>query len=84
MRLSVRKNLCCISPGQTIDGNYQRLRILRIKKSVTKFLASSSLDVTLSGSLLTTMKDQARWAVENKLTDRKIPNYSDFVYAGCA
>ncbi len=66
-------------PGQTVE--IISAAYFTDKEIVTKFLASSSLDVTLSGSLLTTMKDQARWAVENKLTDhREIPNYSDFVY----
>lgn len=37
--------------------------------------------IWLSQELLLTMEDQARWAIENKLTDQTtVPNYLDFIY----
>jgi ABC-type nitrate/sulfonate/bicarbonate transport system substrate-binding protein len=37
--------------------------------------------VTLDQSLLTTIEDQARWAIKNKLTNQsRLPNYLDFIY----
>lgn len=40
-----------------------------------------SFAVTLDQSLLTTLEDQARWAIKNKLTEAtQVPNYLDFIY----
>lgn len=37
--------------------------------------------VTLDQSLLTTLEDQARWAIKNKLTEAtQVPNYLNFIY----
>ena len=37
--------------------------------------------VSLDQELLIAMEDQARWRIENKLTDKaKVPNYLDFIY----
>ena len=37
--------------------------------------------VSLSQSLLVTMEDQARWAIQNNLTDAtEVPNYLDYIY----
>ena len=39
------------------------------------------LEVSLEQSLLTSLENEARWAIRNKLTDRKkIPNYLNFIY----
>jgi NitT/TauT family transport system substrate-binding protein len=38
-------------------------------------------EVALEQSLLTSLENQARWAIRNKLTDRKkVPNYLNFIY----
>jgi len=43
--------------------------------------AETELKVSLDQSLLFTIEDQARWAIKNKLTDkRQTPNYLDFIY----
>lgn len=40
-----------------------------------------SFAVTLDQSLLTTLEDQARWAIKNKLTQAtQVPNYLNFIY----
>lgn len=37
--------------------------------------------VTLSPNLLLNMEDQARWAIRNKLTDKRtVPNYLNYIY----
>ena len=37
--------------------------------------------LTLDQTLLLTLEDEARWAIQNKLTDKtKIPNYLDYIY----
>ena len=48
---------------------------------VATIMSGSSFKVSLDQSLLTTLEDQARWAVKNKLTETtKIPNYLNFIY----
>jgi len=38
-------------------------------------------DVSLRQSLILTLEDQARWAIENNLTDAtEVPNYLDYIY----
>jgi sulfonate transport system substrate-binding protein len=38
-------------------------------------------EVALEQSLLTSLENQARWVIRNKLTDRKkVPNYLNFIY----
>jgi len=38
-------------------------------------------EVSLEQSLLTSLENEARWAIRNKLTDRtKVPNYLNFIY----
>jgi NitT/TauT family transport system substrate-binding protein len=37
--------------------------------------------ITLGQSLLVTLEDQARWAIENELTDKtEVPNYLNYIY----
>lgn len=40
-----------------------------------------SYQVSLDNSMLTTMEDEARWAIETKLVDRRtVPNYLEYYY----
>jgi len=40
-----------------------------------------NFNVSLHQSLLITLEDQARWAIEHKLTDKsEVPNYLDYIY----
>jgi NitT/TauT family transport system substrate-binding protein len=39
------------------------------------------LEVSLEQSLIESLENEARWAIRNKLTDRKkVPNYLNFIY----
>jgi NitT/TauT family transport system substrate-binding protein len=38
-------------------------------------------EISLEQSLLITLENEARWAIRNKMTDRKkVPNYLNFIY----
>lgn len=51
------------------------------KALLDELSATYHFKITLDQSLLLTLENQAKWAVENKLTDQtKVPNYLDFIY----
>lgn len=56
---------------------------LKVDASVLKNeWGSSTYEVSLDQTLLITMEDQARWMINNKLTDQtRLPNYLDYIDA---
>jgi len=51
------------------------------KSEIAGFWPNLRYGVSLEQSLLTSLENEARWAIRNKLTDRKkIPNYLNFIY----
>lgn len=43
--------------------------------------SQNSFSVSLEQAMVLTMEDEARWMIENKLTDKtKVPNYLDLIY----
>ena len=52
------------------------------KNLVEAFLAQSNFEVTLNPSLISTLNEEAKWAIKYKLTSRtKIPDYTDFIFS---
>jgi len=53
-----------------------------VKESeITGLWPDLRFEVSLEQSLLITLENEARWAIRNKLTDRKkVPNYLNFIY----
>ena len=57
----------------------QRLNLNR--ELVTSIWNEFNFELFLDQSTLTTLENEARWAIRNKLTDRtKVPNYLNFIY----
>ncbi len=51
------------------------------KEYVTYLWPNITFAIGLDQELLLTMEDQARWSIDNKLTDQtKVPNYLDYMY----
>lgn len=51
------------------------------KAAISDLWNEYSFAVTLDQSFLTTLEDQARWAIKNKLTEAtQVPNYLNFIY----
>jgi hypothetical protein len=41
----------------------------------------TNYELALDQNLLLTMEDEARWLIQNRLTDRtQVPNYLDYIY----
>jgi len=52
-----------------------------MKSEVTRLWPDLRHEVSLEQSLLTSLENEARWAIRNKLTYRKkVPNYLNFIY----
>jgi len=58
-------------------------RRLQLDKEETAALWDDfNFDISLDKSLLVTLEDEARWAINNNLTEqRKVPDYLDFIYS---
>jgi NitT/TauT family transport system substrate-binding protein len=53
------------------------------KEVMTALWDDFVFEISLDQSLLTTLEDEARWAVSNNFTDEtEIPNYLDYIYLG--
>ncbi len=70
-----------------IDRNREEaITIVSKRLKIDKVLIASvwpdfSYHLVLDQSILVTLEDEARWAIENKFTDKtKVPNYLDFIY----
>ncbi len=64
---------------ESIDIIASRLKIER--ESINELWNDYKFRLSLSQSLLVTMEDQARWAIQNNLTDAtEVPNYLDHIY----
>ena len=64
---------------ESIDIVASRLKIER--ESINELWNDYKFILSLSQSLLVTMEDQARWAIQNNLTDAtEVPNYLDSIY----
>lgn len=64
---------------ESIDIVASRLKIER--ESINELWNDYKFRLSLSQSLLVTMEDQARWAIQNNLTDAtEVPNYLDYIY----
>ena len=51
------------------------------KSLLDELSATYRFKITLDQALLLTLENQAKWAIENKLSDQtKVPNYLDFIY----
>ena len=51
------------------------------QKTVAKFWQEGEFGLFLEQSMLVTLEDQARWAIENNLTEAtEVPNYLDYIY----
>ncbi len=51
------------------------------RESIDKLWDSYNYRLTLSQSLLITFEDEARWAINNQLTDKtEVPNYLNYIY----
>jgi aliphatic sulfonates family ABC transporter substrate-binding protein len=51
------------------------------KSLLDELSAAYRFKITLDQSLLLTLENQSKWAIQNKLTDQtKVPNYPDFIY----
>ena len=51
------------------------------KQDIEELWANYNFNVVLDHSLLLTLEDEARWYVENNLTDAKeVPNYLDYIH----
>jgi NitT/TauT family transport system substrate-binding protein len=85
---ALNKLLCSIERGIAFIKKNKRetMQILAKKLKVDdKFLEAAwdgyVFDLSLNHSLLIVMEDQARWAIENKMTDKtKVPNYLNYFY----
>ena len=64
---------------ESIDIVASRLKIER--ESINERWNNYRFRLSLSQPLLVTMEDQARWAIQNNLTDAtEVPNYLDYIY----
>jgi NitT/TauT family transport system substrate-binding protein len=64
---------------EAINIVYQRLHLNR--EMVTSIWNEFNFELFLDQATLTTLENEARWAIRNKLTDRiKVPNYLNFIY----
>ncbi|MBM4308175.1 MAG: ABC transporter substrate-binding protein [Deltaproteobacteria bacterium] len=64
---------------EAINIVYQRLNLNR--EMVTSIWNELNFELFLDQGILTALEDEARWAIRNKLTDRKkVPNYLNFIY----
>lgn len=64
---------------ESINIVASRLKIDR--ESVDEIWDGYRFRLSLSQSLLVTLEDQARWVIENNLTDAiEVPNYLDYIY----
>jgi len=64
---------------EAINVVYQRLNLNR--EMVTSIWNEFTFELFLDQATFTTLENEARWAIRNKLTDRKkIPNYLNFIY----
>ncbi len=51
------------------------------KEAMTTLWKDFIFEISLDESLLVTLEDEARWAIQNKLTDKtEVPNYLDYIY----
>lgn len=51
------------------------------RRVISELWNAYNFAITLDQSILTTMEDQARWAIKNKLTEAtQVPNYLNFIY----
>ncbi len=67
------------SREESIDIVASRLKIER--ESMNELWNDYKFRLSLPQSLLVTMEDQARWAIQNNLTDAtEVPNYLDYIY----
>jgi NitT/TauT family transport system substrate-binding protein len=58
-----------------IDQRYMAPATVRAGKEQTHY------ELALDQNLLLTMEDEARWLIQNRLTDRtQVPNYLDYIY----
>jgi len=66
-------------PEQFLEIIYRRHKIK--KNNIKNYLSNSSMEVSLPGSLLFTLRDEAKWAIQSKLTDKiKIPDFSNIIF----
>ncbi len=50
-------------------------------EDMTKFWDAFTFEISLDQSLLVAIEAEARWAINNKLTDKiEVPNYLDYIY----
>jgi NitT/TauT family transport system substrate-binding protein len=51
------------------------------KENMTKFWDAFTFEISLDQSLIIAIEAEARWAIDNKLTDKiEVPNYLDYIY----
>ena len=51
------------------------------KEDMTKFWDAFTFEISLDQSLIVAIEAEARWAINNKLTDKtEVPNYLDYIY----
>ncbi len=66
-------------PEQFLEIISRRHKVEKI--SIKKYLSNSSMEVSLHGSLLQTLRDEAKWAITTKLTDKKkAPDFSNIFF----
>ncbi len=85
---ALKKFLRAIGKGQQFIQENEKESIdlvsqrLRSDKELTALIWSEfSFQLLLDQTILTALEDEARWAIKNKLTDKKeVPNYLEFIH----